>query len=54
MDVMKAYLSGDEGGSAHLDGDPARPTRYALFHDVFRPPRLFYVDELDRSLRDAL
>jgi glycogen synthase len=54
LDLMREYLSGDEGDGAHLDNDPTRPTRYALFRDVFRPPRLFYVDELDRSLHDAL
>ncbi len=55
IDEMRAFLEGSRGGGCmHLDDDPTRPTLYALFRDIFHPPNLYYVDELDRMLRDAL
>ena len=35
---------------ARLDGRPDRPSLYRLFRETFRPPKLYYVDELDRLL----
>jgi hypothetical protein len=50
IEEMRAFLS----KGAHLDGDPGKPMIYPLFHDTFRPPNLYYVDELDRLLGASL
>ncbi|MBN1287374.1 MAG: glycosyltransferase [Anaerolineae bacterium] len=55
VEEMCSFLESSElAGCMYLDDDPARPTRHALFRDVFRPPDMYYVDEVDRMLDDAL
>ncbi|MCZ7544856.1 MAG: glycosyltransferase [Anaerolineae bacterium] len=46
VEAMRAFLD----QRAHLDDNPDKPALYSLFRDVFRPPDLYYVDELDRLL----
>ncbi len=47
-------VQGDFPGSLHLDDTPSHPPLCAIFRDMFRPPVLYYVDALDRMLREAL
>ena len=47
--AMRAFLD-----DTHLDGNPDRPVLYPLFRDTFRPPDVYYVDELDRLLSASL
>ncbi len=50
IDEMRVFLE----QRARLDASPDRPALYALFRDTFRPPNLYYVDELDRLLSASL